>query len=125
MQAQPIPFDPHADGPGHQPERVDHEDARRAGREGQLHFKHIRLQRLASALEAWSADARRAFLAAYAEAAAGSGLFASFEDVRGLMRLAEIEKLLYELRYELDNRPAWVNIPLQGLVSLIEKPEGG
>ncbi|HEX6296856.1 MAG TPA: maltose alpha-D-glucosyltransferase [Burkholderiales bacterium] len=82
-------------------------------------------ERLGPALEAWEAGARRAFLEAYAEAMQGSGLFASYDDVRGLARLAEIEKVLYELRYELDNRPAWLHIPLQGLASLIEKPEGG
>ena len=29
------------------------------------------------------------------------------------------EKALYELRYELDNRPDWVGIPLKGLLGLI------
>jgi predicted trehalose synthase len=46
---------------------------------------------------------------------AGSGLFSSFDDVRGLLELAEIEKLLYELRYEAANRPDWLHIPLSGL----------
>jgi predicted trehalose synthase len=31
-----------------------------------------------------------------------------------------IEKALYELRYELDNRPGWVRIPLRGLRRLLE-----
>lgn len=30
-----------------------------------------------------------------------------------------LEKALYELLYELDNRPAWVNIPLVGILSLL------
>ena len=71
---------------------------------------------------AWEADARRTFLAAYAEAMEGSGIFASFDDARGVLRLAEIEKLLYELRYELDNRPAWLRIPLQGLAAMTARP---
>ena len=82
-------------------------------------------ERLGPALEAWERDTRKAFVDAYAEAMEGGGLFASFDDMRGLARLAEIEKVLYELRYELDNRPAWVHIPLQGLAYLVEKPEGG
>jgi len=82
-------------------------------------------ERLGPALAAWEAGARRAFLAAYGEAMAGSSVFASLEDVRGLARLAEIEKVLYELRYEMDNRPAWVHIPLQGLASLMDNTEGG
>jgi len=61
-----------------------------------------------------------AFLDGYAQAAAGAGLFASLESAQDLLRLFEIEKALYELRYELDNRPAWAGIPLYGLHTLAE-----
>jgi maltose alpha-D-glucosyltransferase / alpha-amylase len=76
-------------------------------------------ERLAPELDAWEADARKAFVAAYADASHGSGLYASFDDVRGLLRLFELEKVLYELRYELNNRPTWIHIPLQGLLALL------
>jgi maltose alpha-D-glucosyltransferase/alpha-amylase len=76
-------------------------------------------------LDAWEAAARKAFLTAYAEAMRGSGIFESFDDVRGLLELGEIEKLLYELRYELDNRPAWLRIPLQGLAALTARAPTG
>jgi maltose alpha-D-glucosyltransferase/alpha-amylase len=82
-------------------------------------------ERSAADLDAWEAAARKAFLTAYAEAMRGSGIFDSFDDVRGLLELAEIEKLLYELRYELDNRPAWLRIPLQGLAALTARPPTG
>jgi len=82
-------------------------------------------ERHAPALAAWETAARQAFLTAYAAAAGAGGLYESFDDVRGLLELAEIEKLLYELRYELDNRPSWLHIPLQGLAALGETPEGG
>jgi maltose alpha-D-glucosyltransferase/alpha-amylase len=36
-----------------------------------------------------------------------------------LTELFEIEKALYELRYEINNRPAWVDIPLQGLLGIL------
>jgi maltose alpha-D-glucosyltransferase/alpha-amylase len=72
----------------------------------------------APALAEWEAAARGAFLTAYGEAMRGSGLYESLEDVRGLLELAEIEKLAYELRYEIDNRPAWLHIPLAGLAAL-------
>jgi maltose alpha-D-glucosyltransferase/alpha-amylase len=64
---------------------------------------------------------RDKFLKAYAAATKGSGLYQSFDDVRGLLRLAELEKVLYELRYEINNRPAWVHIPMQGLLALLER----
>jgi len=39
--------------------------------------------------------------------------------VAGLIGLAELEKVLYELRYELNNRPNWVHVPLAGLQGLL------
>ena len=67
----------------------------------------------------WEAEVRRAFLAAYAEATKSGGLYASFEDVAGLLRLFELEKVLYELRYEINNRPNWVHVPLSGLLGML------
>jgi maltose alpha-D-glucosyltransferase/alpha-amylase len=75
-------------------------------------------------LEAWEAAARSAFVKAYFDAAAGSGLADSAADAQGLLRLFEIEKALYELRYELNNRPAWLHIPAQGLAALAESVKG-
>jgi maltose alpha-D-glucosyltransferase/alpha-amylase len=73
----------------------------------------------AALLDAWEAQVRRAFVAAYGEAVKGSGLYASMEDVAGLLQLFELEKALYELRYEIDNRPAWVPVPLAGVLGML------
>jgi len=70
-------------------------------------------------LNVWEAAVREAFVTAYAEATRGSGLYASFDDVGGLLRLFELEKVLYELRYEINNRPAWVQVPVSGLLGLL------
>ena len=78
---------------------------------------HADHDRLAPFAEDWEARARRAFLGAYAEAVRGSGLYADFEGTRGLRALFELEKALYELRYELNNRPGWVGIPLHGILA--------
>ncbi|MDH5264129.1 MAG: maltose alpha-D-glucosyltransferase [Betaproteobacteria bacterium] len=75
--------------------------------------------RCALRAEAWHAAARQAFLDGYARGAEGAGILAAPETSRGLVRFFEIEKALYELRYELDNRPAWVGIPLGGLRRLV------
>ena len=39
------------------------------------------------------------------------------EQVRPLLALFEIEKALYELRYELSNRPDWASIPMRSLIA--------
>ena len=74
--------------------------------------------RLAPHAHAWEREAREIFLRAYDEAARDSGLYASFADVKGLIELFERERALYELRYEIANRPAWINVPLQGVLAL-------
>jgi len=35
-----------------------------------------------------------------------------------------IEKALYEIRYELSHRPAWLPVPLRGLLAMLPPPEG-
>ena len=78
---------------------------------------HDELRRLESIAAAWTDATRRAFLDAYARRAQGSGLFDDLADVGSLLALAEFEKSLYELRYELGNRPGWVGIALAGVVA--------
>jgi maltose alpha-D-glucosyltransferase/alpha-amylase len=77
------------------------------------------IERLGPALQAWESATRRAFVDAYAAAMKGGGVYDSFDDMRGLLQLAEMEKVLYELRYEAANRPDWIHIPVQGLTSLL------
>jgi len=79
---------------------------------------HGDLERLAPHAEEWEALARASFLRAYEEAVRGSDLYFSFDDMRGMLELFELEKALYELRYELNNRPGWVGIPLHGILAL-------
>ncbi len=68
----------------------------------------------------WSTRASQVFLNAYLERA-GTAPFVPKKqgDLRSLLRSYLIYKALYELRYELNNRPKWVAIPLRGLLSLI------
>jgi maltose alpha-D-glucosyltransferase/alpha-amylase len=41
-----------------------------------------------------------------------------------LIELFTLEKALYEIRYELDNRPDWVGIPIRGVLDLLGVPDG-
>jgi len=49
-----------------------------------------------------------------------SGLITTDASLCGLLDLFLLEKVLYEVRHELDNRPDWVVIPLRGLLSLLQ-----
>jgi trehalose synthase-fused probable maltokinase len=40
--------------------------------------------------------------------------------IANLLSIFELEKAIYELRYELDNRPNWVSIPVAGIARLLE-----
>lgn len=87
------------------------------------------LLRLDSAVQQWEQAVRAAFLGAYAATAApgagsGTAATASAATTEGLLRLFELEKALYELRYELGNRVDWVQVPLQGLLALIGATPG-
>jgi maltose alpha-D-glucosyltransferase/alpha-amylase len=68
-------------------------------------------------LQKWEAETRGVFLSVYDELARACGLYRSLEEVRPLLELFEVEKALYEVRYELGNRPDWVSIPLRSLIA--------
>jgi maltose alpha-D-glucosyltransferase/alpha-amylase len=73
----------------------------------------------AKALADWEAQARHYFLAGYAKATQGvASVPADPACFEGSLALFLLEKALYELRYELANRPDWVEIPLRGLIEL-------
>ncbi len=81
------------------------------------------LERMAPASAAWLEAAREEFLTAYRDEAVVGGLYAdeeSFDAEEPMLTMFELEKALYELRFELENRPEWVGIPLSGLASLAQ-----
>ncbi|VTU17051.1 maltose alpha-D-glucosyltransferase [Variovorax sp. RA8] len=74
------------------------------------------LHRLELPVRQWETTSREAFLSAYLK---------TMKEVEPttpvdlqLLDLFELEKALYELRYELNNRTDWVQVPLQGLLAL-------
>jgi maltose alpha-D-glucosyltransferase/alpha-amylase len=77
------------------------------------------LERLTPWAEYWERWIGAVFLKAYLGAARGSHLLPSaFEDLDVLLQAFILDKALYELGYELNNRPDWVHIPLTGLLRL-------
>jgi len=60
------------------------------------------------------------FLKAYMEEATKGGFLPeSQEELRTLIDMYLLEKAIYEMGYELNNRPDWVRIPLQGIQQLL------
>ena len=67
----------------------------------------------------WLAAAQNIFIEAYLSRAPAHVLGGA-EGRRTLLPLYLVSKALYEVNYELDNRPAWVGIPLRGLLVILD-----
>ncbi|MDP9191246.1 MAG: maltose alpha-D-glucosyltransferase [Acidobacteriota bacterium] len=76
--------------------------------------------RLEAGARFWHQWVGAAFLRSYlAESAKGKHLPTKPEAVETLLNAFLIEKALYEVVYELNNRPDWVRIPLRGILDLV------
>jgi maltose alpha-D-glucosyltransferase/alpha-amylase len=67
----------------------------------------------------WLRETRQAFVEGYDHVATAAGQGAAAQR-RGLLQLFLLEKAMYELDYEVENRPDWVRIPLRGLIELLD-----
>ncbi len=67
----------------------------------------------------WESSVSGEFLRTYREAVLGAPIVPEApEDFQALLEIYMLDKALYELVYELNNRPAWIRIPLHGILSL-------
>jgi maltose alpha-D-glucosyltransferase/alpha-amylase len=67
----------------------------------------------------WERSAAAEFLRAYRETAQSAEFLPlSSADFRKLLDIFLVDKALYEVLYELNVRPAWVRVPLMGIMSL-------
>ncbi len=80
----------------------------------------VQLQRGGQAPEGLEESAREAFLTAYLDEVDPALLPAGEAAIRNLLSIFELEKAVYELRYELNNRPDWVEIPVAGIRRLLD-----
>jgi len=76
------------------------------------------LERIRERAEGWRDATGAAFLDAWS---AASGIDLADEGNSRLLDLFLLQKAFYELRYEAAMRPAWLSIPLRGIVSLLQK----
>lgn len=74
--------------------------------------------------EEWRRQVSAAFLGRYRAVMAGTPSYpADPAAAEALITFFTLEKALYEIGYELANRPAWVSIPLASVIALIDQPE--
>jgi maltokinase len=70
--------------------------------------------------EGWEQRAREEYLKGYNETVDASLMPAGDTAFQRLLTVFELEKAVYELRYELNNRPEWIHIPVAGILRMLE-----
>jgi maltose alpha-D-glucosyltransferase / alpha-amylase len=76
--------------------------------------------RMALAIERWRIHSEAAFLTGVRDATGASRLWPhDSETAQRLLRFFVAEKAIYEIEYELANRPEWVTVPLSGIARAI------
>jgi len=68
----------------------------------------------------WELRVRERFLDGYRDTVQDS-LVPTGTAMDRLLQVFELEKAVYELRYELNHRPGWVSIPVAGIVRLLDE----
>jgi maltose alpha-D-glucosyltransferase/alpha-amylase len=69
----------------------------------------------------WQAWVSGVFLGSYLnEVSRGAFLQASRDELELLLGVYMLEKAVYEMAYELNNRPDWLFVPLQGILELMQ-----
>jgi maltose alpha-D-glucosyltransferase / alpha-amylase len=92
-----------------------------AVRELSAGLEHRLAETLERALQ-WERRAIEIFLASYAAATRGCVIEThDMETQTQLLRLNLVAKVLYEINYEAGNRPDWIDIPLHGLLRLLNE----
>jgi maltose alpha-D-glucosyltransferase/alpha-amylase len=72
--------------------------------------------------EAARRQVEAAFMRAYEDVARGTRVFVEDDATRrDLLRLHLLSKALYEINYEVDHRPDWVETPARGVLSILEE----
>jgi len=73
-------------------------------------------------IRVWGERLTTAYWESYRETIVGAGLWPS-EDNQALelLEVFLLEKVLYEIEYELNNRPGWLHIPLEATLRLLQR----
>jgi maltose alpha-D-glucosyltransferase/alpha-amylase len=75
---------------------------------------------------AWTQWVSAAYLSSYLQTVAGRRLVPKDDAITDLLLdFYELEKVIYEVEYELGSRPDWVRIPLVGLQRIVARRSAG
>jgi maltose alpha-D-glucosyltransferase / alpha-amylase len=78
--------------------------------------------RVAAITARWRQLTESAFLSAYEDTARGSPVWVADEATRArLLRLHLLAKAFYEIDYEANNRPDWIETPVRGVLSVLDE----
>jgi maltokinase len=80
----------------------------------------VQIMRGQSSPEGFEDRARRRFLEHYFARIEPSLLPSGETTILSMLSIFELEKAIYELQYELENRPDWLPIPVAGIARLLE-----
>ena len=73
-------------------------------------------------IRSWGVRLTKAFWESYRESISETNIWpAKEEQSRRLLKLFMLEKALYEIEYELSNRPNWAHIPLNATLRILEE----
>jgi maltose alpha-D-glucosyltransferase/alpha-amylase len=90
-------------------------------------FKHVlfraeEMSDLEVWVDLWYSSVSGVFLESYLEATQEASFIPkNEEDVTLMLEIYLLEKAVYEIGYELNNRPDWIGIPLKGIKRLMEE----
>jgi trehalose synthase-fused probable maltokinase len=88
---------------------------------GSVNVDESNREKLNGWAEAWAKWVSDLYLMEYLKTARGAEFLPpSREEIMALLQLHVLEKAVYELGYELNNRPGWVAIPLEGICNTLE-----
>jgi len=69
----------------------------------------------------WRDEATRSFLGEYRTTLEDNNAAGGKPAADGLLQLFLLHKAFYEVGYELGSRPAWLSVPLRGILDLLEQ----
>jgi len=84
-------------------------------------FRPEALSHLTAASNSWVFWVSVVFLQTYLEASRSGGFLpAAKPELKALLDLYLLHKGVYELNYELNNRPEWVGVPIRGVLDILQ-----